>query len=467
MSLDIVSPTFDLVKTERILGSSDAVLSVSTTLSRLCKLDSQISHEREDRSFILRLLHEIWNKAKIDLKNSPDKVRKQVESELQKMGPSISQLFLIPFENHEMEKCIYRNIKDLNSITIPPLRKSHRGNKGPTFLVSYPRFENSSQNARHDSYVVKWTNTNEILCNRVYDAFSRCFTELDLEDDAAPIGFLVPKAAGIDFESRVHLLSNGDNTILSRDLNQALKKNFLNVIESYYPGLIPNDPHIMLSERICGENLFDFALTKYTAISPNQKKVLFNRLGRLALFDFVMGNLDRLVQVTTDKKGNYVLEDLEANLGNVMVVCLDDFEPILYSIDNGINQELIDSAECRLKYVAFMREFLANPGFIDTITANIIESFDHALATQVDEVEGNVLEAKKRLKTFQSDLQPIALPAFKQGIDEMITELQKLMCTWESDASKGLKNNIASIYPELLIAIQERFDAFKFARTKS
>ncbi|HUD02195.1 MAG TPA: hypothetical protein VMR37_07690 [Rhabdochlamydiaceae bacterium] len=260
-------------------------------------------------------------------------------------------------------------------------------------------------------------------------------------------------------------MPNREQTNLSSEMCIKFKRNFQRITE-IYASKIASKGVLILSERIGGENLFDFILTTYRELTREQKEKFFNRLGRLAMLDVVTGNLDRLVQIFTDQ-GEYTLQDLEANLGNVMVVWSKDKNaPFLYAIDNGIEKDLISSDLHRKKYLSFLQTHFSSRNLERMLAENMVKSIQHALDTQVDDVStGNVVELKKQFQFFSDELYPLAYPAFLRGLEEMHFHLyENLIPSWESEKASPLKNYLKSNHPRLLAAQQERIDILKNLR---
>lgn len=449
----------------KIFGSTSEVVQASNTLFRLAEVDAILSFK--DRSNKLDLLTNLWAGVEEALPNIAS-ARSLLIQNLPKIGKTFSRLYLeMPSLETEdsIRKCLRRMQKDIQSVLIPPVKKSLRGNKGPTFLIDYQRFNTPEKN---HSYVIKWTSREEIACHRIYAAFASDFNQDALFTPRS--GFLVPAMGCLDFAHRVHEMPDSKRTLLSPDICSLLKSNFLRVAELYYPETISKSL-LMISEKIHGENLFDFARTRYRLLSKEQKEKIFNRLGRLAMLDVVTGNLDRLIQIFTNRNGEYTLQDLEANLGNVMVVWSKESQqaPLLYAIDNGIETDLIEDAGCRVKYRSFLQNLFASPDLIQRLALNMLKSLQYSLATQIDDVStGNIQELKRQLQAFSDELVPLAYPAIRLGLEEMFFHLQEhLIPGWGNEKSSYLRKYLNATYPQILVAIQERIDTLKTIRRPS
>ncbi len=452
----------------------DKVEKESGKLLRLQRLYKALpsASEREDRSLCLGLLEKVWSDAQNAHKEAVDSsvVRGDIYKGLGQLGGRISGVYKSELEaapDREIGDCIRRFSKDAAAMGNSPMKKSVRGNKGPTFLVNY----NSPNGMR--AYVLKWTNMNEIACGRIYSAFAECFTDEDV-----CCGFSVPPSSRVDLEDGIHETMLGEINPIRPAAAKRLQQNFLKLVETYDSEIEPSSSQVMIAEKIKGQNLLEFSFTKYIRLSPQQREKFFERLGRIAMLDLLMGNLDRLIQVDFNK-GEYFIDDaLEVNLGNVMVVMDKDFH--LFAIDNGIEQNLIDSGEHIEKYNKFLAGLLAREDFCDVLTRNIIKCFYNALRSQVDEVhhvddekmsgpeDGQRRRAQEQIRGLlkehiEQDLEKIAPRAIHTGLAKMSSWLNKeiFQKAWvDSPQSERLHKYLAAANPMLLEALQSRIAVF-------
>jgi len=451
-----------------ILSSSPEHLCRSgKTLLRLTKLDNALSLKR-NREQVISELANIWRTAQKTLSISLNDALQLSDKKLQLLGPRIHAIYIPELKEsitiEAFHKTLRRFFKDTYSLTISPLKKSHRGNKGPTFLVSYSRPDHSFQTTKLHYFVLKWTDWNEVCCNRLYGAFLSNFS------GKAPNNSLcTPLTANIDFSCNIYEKADGSQIQLSLDLSNELNETFLAIARAkmHVPDEMPKDKQIMLSERIQGENLFDFARTKYPFLSEEQKKSIFHRLGEIAMLDVVMGNLDRLVQIMGDGE-EYQLDNFEANLGNVMVYWTKQEEepPLLYAIDNGIDLDLIHSTAHKKQYLMFLQTLFQDPEMEKTLACNLKETMQSALRTQADDVsEGNTIEIRKELELFTQDVNSLGEEMLATGFVAMASKLSSILIPkWEEEEAIALKQHLAWTYPELLEAIDERLNIFKQTR---
>ncbi len=441
--------------TIKIFGSTTEVNQASNTLLRLAELDSVLLL---NRAKTLELFANLWTEVEEKLAHSFTAAHTIFVQNLPRLGRTIHQIYKEKVSTiskpEEISQCLRQMQKDISAVIIPPCRQSFRGNKGPTLLVHYQR------NKSH-SYVLKWTDELEVRCNWLYHAFA---TNFNHDSHLNPIsGFQVPTLSSINFETKIHELPSGDKNLLTPEICSKLQKKFLRITEIYHGDPISKNV-LMLSQRIDGENLFDFIQTRYRLLTPDYRKKFFNRLGRLGMLDVVAGNLDRLVQIYIDRDGEYTLQDLEANLGNVMVVWSKDDEsaPLLFAIDNGVDSKLVSNDTERKKYLSFLQKLFSSSNLEELLAQNMLTTFQNAIKTQIDDMStGNVVELRQQFELFSKELVSIGYPAFRQGIEEMHFHLYAtLIPGWEKEALA------LSIHPQLLEAINERMNTIKATRRR-
>jgi hypothetical protein len=347
--------------------------------------------------------------------------------------------------------CVNLLLKDAHSLVVSPVKKSSLGEEGPTLLINYPR------NDKTKAYVVKWTNKNELCSHRVYEQMSTFFNH---PEDG--VGFLTTRGTIFDFAKGVQELSDRNLHQLSAEETRCLQKNFKDLLSSAAPEKKPKDREIFVSDFIFGENLFDFAYTKYPLLTSEQKVTLFTRLARLALLDLLVGNLDRLIRVEQNK-GQYSLDAVEANLGNVMLVWRQEMEepPRIYAIDNTMNAKLLSDPAEKVLYNEFLTRLCSDTLMVELLANNMLDCILGALVTQVDDSGKNVREVREKLKVFQEDLRSIGRSAFVSGLHQMTAYLKtRLIPEWNQEEGASLRAYLEAIAPEFLISLQERLDIF-------
>ena len=469
-------------RTQPIFGPPARVLQSAGTLLRIAQLDATLPNSRKRQS-LLEAVEKIWREGQKQLFTSLESAKGTVSDQLKaldpKLGPKIFSIYAPELDNattiETFQRCALRCIKDTKSVQIPPLQKSHRGVNGPTLLVSYPRPSNDFTDSYLNNYVVKWAHLNERCANHLYDAFSKNFGT----DIHSPT-FTVPKTNSIDLTRNHHEMHDRSLSTLQPELTLQLRQKFLKVAKTTGPNIEPKDDHILLMERICGENLFDFGKDRYDYLSQDQKEKLFNQLGQVAMLDVLFGNQDRLIQVYFDKDENtYRLETFESNLGNIMISWAGDTrrpssscgskqedspDPVIYTIDNGIGLDLIEDPNNKEQYAIFLKKLCTNPKMEQEMAIAMTQSILTAVNTLCDD-EDNRTEAIQKFKPFTNDLKKFGAPAFESGIKEMLNRLHStLLPLWDSKAAQPLKTHLSSIYPDLALAVAERIEVFKSVR---
>ncbi len=443
-----------------MFGEPHRVFKAASTLVRLVQLDNALP-KNKTRTKTIGDLAQLWIQANEQLTGSLDVEKKVVSEKLKTANNRIYLVYANDIEAAktfpELKKCRERFLKDVKSIQINPIQKTHKGLNGPTYLVSYPRLKVNGDMPKLQNYVIKWTHWDEICSTRLYAALSEC---LQMSKE---LKFTVPSAAALDFDAMIHETTEGSHQLLSEESNQALKIKFEALLKTMDPKLTPSEQQIMLMERVPGANLFDFAMRVYPTLGHEQKVSLFRQLGFLAILDLVTGNSDRLIRVIYDEKSSsFNLETFEANLGNAMVVynAAESVFPSIVAIDNRIDANLINDLAQSEKYNQFLRELFDNPKMIDSLGEAMLISIQSAVNLQIED-EDDPIEAKKGLQQFSQDLKTIALPAMKEGLAQMASKLKGSISTfWEQEQNAPLKNHLNWAHPEFLRAVDERFKIF-------
>ncbi|MBX7065675.1 MAG: hypothetical protein K1X28_00450 [Parachlamydiales bacterium] len=428
-------------------------------LQRIVSLHQSMPERRADKQALLAKISTIWDNAQKQLLISEQEAMKAVQEGFKKLGnPEITEIYLPGFDrSDDFVSRLIDCAKDTQAVLIAPLRVSDAGKKGPTLLVTYPSGDDLQ------SYVIKFTNASEIGASHIYEAFSGCL----YDDPRFSAGFFVPEMSRIDLKSGLHETTAGEISELTPDQTQA----FLNVLKTIAKPKDPEDTQLMCMDRIRGPNLFDAAYTQYPSFSQEQRKKFFERLGRLAMLDLILGHTDRLVGVLETGDG-YALDDaLEANLGNVLVVP-DAGKPAfsLYAIDNGLDRTLINDETERAKYLEFLKALFAKDDPYTDLAENIITMFNSALSTQIDEFESSDHKSEKddvvnvgtinaKLKDIRTDLKGLAKESLIKGLKGMAEWLRHVAVPklWDSSVkAKALQGYLQETNPQMLEAIVER-----------
>ena len=479
----------------RIFGTTPQVLETAGTLLRLVQLNSILPQSSKREQMIESLKAVGGNAQKCLSASSPETAKEAIRQGFEALNASwgegsstrLYSIYNLDLSSaataQDLQRVVLRLLKDTASLLIPPAQKSDRGVNGPTLLISHLRLNNTFNRSYLNSYVVKWINWNEFLTTKIYRAYSKFFAK----EGVSP--FLVPEFASLNFETRMHEMTDGSQVAISTKMVDPLKDTFLVIAKTINPELTPTKKIILFSERVVGENLFDFARHKYQHLSLEQKPKLFIQLGQLALLDMLIGNADRLIRFEYDfRKAKFRLEKGESNLGNLMVSWCGNISsdtdadstpseqiqtnPILYAIDNGIGtgnlkSPLIEDASQRKKYLEFLDKRLNSPkpkrlnNVAKAMTASIQADLDRtAEETANTPSERPLGSIKAQLQPFSDDLNTWGPKAFQKGFIEMLTLLrtQKLP-SWESEQTQfpPEESKQASSNTRLKEAVLERF----------
>lgn len=438
-------------------------------LSRLAQLDRALPvNSTKERERVLGQISQIWAEAEKQMLISEEAAQKAILKGLSDLNiVGVSELYSpLCQDTASIVQKIFAFKGDAAAVSISPLHVSINGLKGPTLLVRYPKDGNL------ESYVLKYTNRNEILSTRLYDAFSSAFSDKSL-------GFFVPKASSVDLESGVHESMGCTRTHLS----PAQMGPFKGALESIQPPKNSEDTELMIAERVQGANLLDFGSTKYPHFTEEQKGKFFERLGRLALLDLVIGNTDRLAGVDY-YDGSYSLDTaLESNLGNVLVEWNGTSESFsLFAIDNGI-EEGLSSGPKRESYRAFLEEILQDPDFDQMLAANVMQCMLNGINAQVDEIDLSDFKSTNgdnSIQKIHENLAPLkgALKGKKPfngfWAKDFLAKGIKLMGSWlkntalsedglweDSEKAVSLKKYLSESSKDFLEALEERLHVVK------
>lgn len=456
-----------------IFGDASQVYRTMSTLERLVRLDNALPKSRMRHQVLEKLstMGHQFEKQKAGPSPLPlDEARVSLLAQLKETDSKFRSCNVSSVYGAEIEKAqndaqlaeyVLRILRDAKSIQIEPLKKSHRGDYGPTFLVSYTRPDSSFKTSTLHQYVLKWSDR-EVPSNLLYKAFAQKF-----KFEGKSYTYSVPQTAMIDLENGIHEDSSSETTLLSPDETEKMTKKFQDLVHAVDPKIEPKDTQVMLMEKISGADLFDFALRKYADLSPAQKAKLFSRIGKLTLLDLVLGNIDRFIQVDPTGK-SYEIASEGSNLGNALIVWSGDESemPAIVAIDNGIRPNLIENDEDKKAYLHFLKTLLAEADLPALLAAKTAQAISTALFTLCDDEE-RVDVAHAALQNIRKDLDEngMARPAISRGIDKMMQRLHKIVLPlWNSEQSQPLKDHLSWAYPELLHAVKERLELFKSTR---
>ncbi len=424
-----------------LLESPQATLKQGHKVLRLAKLHAIISKQAELEQKITTLCK--------DALGNPSS-RQNLIGELKLINRKLVRLY--PIEE-DFEGSINKLLRDILTVATPPVRRTMQGLEGPTFLVNFTKFNPDNSVERFKGCVIKWTNWNEISCSSLYKFFS------------SPELFSSPKTSAYDLEKELLTKNDGSQTTLQGDEVAKLDRLFIDLKTTCAPDCASEDPHVMISEKINGENIRAFTYTKFASMNEEQKYQLFKQLGSLSLLDLIFGNDDRLVPIQYVEGSGYCLKPDEANLGNAMVTWDGEELPQVHAIDNGIDNRFLDEPQLADEYRAFLRSFFSSQNYVHELAESMVQNIEGTVegasykllqsTASYDQVKAEKMEA------FKKQLRPIALEAFKAGITEMQAALKiRLIAQWKSGAADALKQTIQAPIPELLPELEKRLELF-------
>ncbi len=186
---------------------------------------------------------------------------------------------------------------------------------------------------------------------------------------------------------------------------------------------------------------------------------------------FLLGNLDRFIQIDRGKDGNYELQEFEANLGNAMIRWNESehAEPALYAIDNNYDSELTDSPSHLANYRSFLAQLLSSADFATPLAKNLTDTCLRALSVQADDVsEENVEDVRNSLQMIMQDLSQFGSQSFHQGFVKIHGYFREsILPLWETEKAQPLKRYLEGAAPEMISILQDRVATLKDARSLS
>ncbi len=393
---------------------------------------------------------------------TPEKIKEQFEqfkTLLKRANPRLDSDFWDsikePTTLPELKERIENLLNDFRSIRfLCPLVPTKRGMNGPTFIVEYPR-----DGIR--SYIAKWTSIYEIACNSLYAAFSNGFTRpgtMPAQRGDFSTGFFVPVTSGVIFDKNLHISCDGQVAEVPRDQTQRVKTHLLAIKKMFSTKEVKNK-EIIFQQKIPGENFIDFILSNYSNLSKDAQIKFFQRLGRLAFLDLLLGNTDRFIRFNSLAKGKYAFHNT-ANLGNVMI-CTKKGALVIYAIDNGIEKALIGIKKNKKNYLQFLQKLFRKEQVTEFLAELMVSSIENGLDLALEKAQDSSesrAHARKR-QAFLNSFRQIGKAAIQKGMDQMrYLMTARLLGEWEKAMS--LKRDISGISPELLEAVTSRLDLF-------
>lgn len=437
-----------------IIHSSTSLIPSTNTLWRVNQLNFSIHPLKIYRDKVIRKIEEIRD---VCLEGDLDQRKIAITQYLNEIkeglreNQNITQIYASEIDSasscEELSKFINLLLADLKTLSTFSLKKASRGQFGPTHIISYKR--RSATPLKNRDYVIKWTNWNEICTSRLLALFAEHLNS-----------FRIPKLAVLDLENQIHETGNGLRSELPLKDITNLKKKFADTVGK---SNFPQDTKLVFMEKVSGSNLVDFAKTEYAKLHEKQKQDLFKKMGMIAMIDLILGNTDRLIQ-TAYAAQEYSLDNQSANFGNLMISWTGavDEMPILYTIDSGINSDLISNTERKKSYKRFLQIYL-NENSIPDLAKSIAASMEKSLEDYANLETENKMPlniAREKFHCLQEDLNnpEIFQQPLEKGLKTMLSELKKnLSHFWSGSIQEYLKKN----QPEMFETLSEQLNILK------
>ena len=358
-------------------------------------------------------------------------------------------------------------------------------------VVGYPKIIDWQRSSRILGFMKYLNNATDMDLHLLYSSFFNTLSHSSESSSssssssssaaaaaAAEVQFLlkVPSGEMFDPSTLTYVDSSGERTELSEkyrtnELAQILQ--FTNFIasantrrsaienENKFQEFIHTHP-LGFFEKVEGSDLIGFLLGDYQNLDLRSKTLLFISLGKLAFFDLILGNQDRLIRF--EDLNNPTLEPeygiIDCNLENIMVS--KDLSA-LYLIDNAIGDgKEAPSSEENTAHLNFLESMLRQPNHEELIAKYLMNALNTAIDNLKENIGGTKTEQETQvavLTTLQKDiktLQEAFHQAFIEGIQQMKRELlERIVPAWKSNIDLQAKIN-----PELKDTIDARLAFF-------
>lgn len=448
-----------------LFPSSELVSLEMRTLARIAQVSKELGKKPEGRilgrerlSELAKNLLEVADSFGVDTPMNLSSLKERVQE------PLLSHYVHLEQEQISLEKIkeVAKHIqRDVLSLAVIPIKSPRLGKHGPTFLVDYQREIDGTGALNYCAFVIKNINALEMVSNRIYFEFARCG---GLSGTGVHY-FSVPQTSLIDLTQKKYFPVSGECSeivepnSLHKDINQIAL--CINKSKKF-------SQMIMLSEKICGQNILDFITSaEYTEASQKRKNAFFFKLGGLSLLDLLMGNLERFFAV--DLTSSELLDkNLPANLGNALIVRSEDENILFYAIDNGVSPGLCLGTDERLEWSNRNLRRLYNEVIVNVISSSdgldgFVANIMHSLALWGHD-EKDKFRPSPELKPFFTDFEDSKVSycaSIRAGILEMGLHIKNhIIPFWDGEKSGDLKDFIRSTCNIILNPLKERIKIF-------
>lgn len=429
-----------------LLPSSESQLSTwANTLFRVGTLNKLMPDNEEALEKKKNSLGAIWNSARYLPRSSQVG---DLATCLWKLDPKIFELY----QNELGDEALTTQEKvtakcedfflDLSACCGKPLVQSARGYDGPTCIVNYSRKISEKSRNWTQTAVFKWTNKEELLSSQIYKIFSECLSE--------KTRFYIPNSSFVNFEENNYIDEKGSFFCLKEKNCVQIRSNLI-AATKIASSRTPENNAVLISEKIPGSILFDFAQGPYLFMNEHQKKHLFQSIGTLSLADIIFEQADRLIPF--DSSFTKFDSTMTANLGNLMIVPPKNEEdgPKVYAIDNDV----FSYEEKKIASHTFLAEFFGEEQFVEKLSHLVLQCIKNALEPssflfrKMDSPKKN--QVSSSLQPFIKDLDTIACENIQQGILDAMHQLSSV------NISANFQNISAHFIQKQLAIFQAQF----------
>lgn len=319
--------------------------------------------------------------------------------------------------------------EDLSAIEKePPLKRTPLGMEGPTYFVQ----------GTDKPSVIKHMDFGEMAGNKLYESLFR----------TQGLRFLaVPKGTYWDLERSMLFESGAPPKSIESD---PFRRIFSDINASYSSSQAAPPCKSVVAElaKIRGEGFPDFLKNHYESLSSDQKHSLFRRLGKIAGLDLLLGHNDRLLNLVDDENNMVSMEDLYANLENIMVAYDPEKGFALYLIDNPLEDE-------NLQHVDVLRDSISEDSFAGTLADYIRIAIKNCLA-EVTHTDSS--------RIFLKDLERYGAQDIAQGIATMDKQIvESIAPSWVEAATPDIaeaRNLLEIASPGFTTRVDDRMKAY-------
>ncbi len=417
------------------------------------------------RMIPIQNLESIRNRVVILLESITKKIE---DAKTRDLFLNIQDLYLQDFESITELTSVAPRFKeyllDLNNYGEAPTKRTSYGNMGYSMLANCLRGEQRVLG------FFKWLETSEEFHSHlVYSHFldNVKYPQVQFNVPMAKMFFHHQGRKDPDAIRRSENFYLSDSSGVRSEIPEECGRRISHIFTQFADNNIPKEPPrslnegkfntfikvkpVAIFETIPGCNFLEFLYSRYTSMSESKKNFCFYQAGALAYLDFILGNNDRFIKIstaftddpryelldnenpTTDEEKEF--DDLyliSSNLGNVMITEKERAELTFHVIDNqitiGEDDDESESEESifRTKYGTFLRKVASADNLEIKLSTHMLKSW------------------KKTITELERKTSPRRI----ENVEFILTDLEKeevrtTIITGMQSMKEHLKTNIA------------------------